>query len=315
MDAAAAFARERKRGGIQHNPEARTSPPAKARKHTFEADSSIPTMVTPQYFRRLYRTYASELTTLMPALVAFCNQSVGRICFSDQLEVEMSYMRVREARPQIVFEISPAYGYSSLILLHALKRNGVGRLYSFDKQDKATRWLPREFVGDAFLYNFTVGDVRTTLSGALQSIGPPNYAFLDSFHSREFGTFFQRELLSRMAAGAFVSWHDVYNAGMYTDNKPGRDLDAHPTWQPTEEGLSVMQWLAFSGRGTRAFSLSSSARMPAHEWACQARFAAGLSKRLAVRKSLQGSATSVPSGGCTAPYDNPTLFFELRDAQ
>ena len=153
---------------------------------------------------------------------------------------------------------------------------------------------------------------RRTLPRALAEVGAPDYAYLDSLHTREFGHFLQSVLLREMSPGAFVSWHDVYNAGFYADDKKGRNHVAHPPSDPTEEGLTVLQWLAFSGRGTRVFSLSSSARMPAHLWACLARFAV-LPPTLTVRRPLHGGAAALPKAGCETPgHDSPTLYFELR---
>ena len=278
----------------------------------YEPDTYIPMSSTlnAAYFQGLYRKYASELEAVIPLARTYCKK--GRACLSDQLEVEMSYMRVREAQPHVLYEISPSYGYSTLWISQAMRRNGHGKIYSFDVHNSAPTYLPRSLVSNSSIYRFILGDVRKTLPRVLAEVGPPDYAYLDSRHTRDFGHFLQRVLLGAMRPGTFVSWHDVYNAGFYSDDKKGRDLKVHPATDPTEEGLTVLQWLAFSGRAARVFSLSPSARMPAHLWVCLARFAV-LPPTLTVRKPLRGGADTLPKGGCETPgHDSPTLYFELR---
>ena len=88
-----------------------------------------------------------------------------------------------------------------------------------------------------------------TLPLMLKQTGPPTYAYLDSFHSKRFARFFQKQLLEKMPRGSWVSAHDIYHSVFYTDEKPGRDLVAHPPDHPTDEGMALQQWLMFSSRG------------------------------------------------------------------
>ena len=122
-------------------------------------------------------------------------------------------------------------------------------------------------------YDFVLGDLRVTLSAMLARTGPPDYAYLDSYHNKEFGRFFQQELLSKMRPGSFVSAHDVYHSGFYSDDPKGqvRDMAAHPSDEPTEEGRSLVQWLAHTSRGEHVFTMSAHAKTPEHGWACSAR--------------------------------------------
>lgn len=48
------------------------------------------------------------------------------------LQLEMLYALVRARRPQIIVETGVCNGMSSAIILHALEKNGTGRLYSVD---------------------------------------------------------------------------------------------------------------------------------------------------------------------------------------
>ena len=54
----------------------------------------------------------------------------------------MTYVRVRKTKPRIVWEISPSHGFSTLIILAALKANdNNAKLYSFDIQNVSLRYL------------------------------------------------------------------------------------------------------------------------------------------------------------------------------
>lgn len=210
---------------------------------------------------------------------------------------------MREAKPVLLFEISPSKGYSTFWLLNALERNGNGVMVSFDLQDLSVPELPLRFTSNRTLYTFVLGDVMAMLPSVLRRTGPPNYAYLDSFHSKRFGRFFQTQLLEKMPRGSFVSAHDIYHSAFYTDEKPGRDLTAHPPDQPTEEGMTLQQWLMFSGRGLRVFTMSSSAKTPQQSWACAARHRV-LSFRNTVRQLHK-----LDQNGCGGT--DPTLYFEL----
>ena len=51
---------------------------------------------------------------------------------SSELEMEMLYIRIRMSEPDLVYEISPNYGFSTMFILWALHDNHKGRLFSFD---------------------------------------------------------------------------------------------------------------------------------------------------------------------------------------
>lgn len=75
----------------------------------------------------------------------------------------------------------------------------------------------------------------------------PDYLFLDSFHSARFGEFYVSKLLPEIQKKhTFVSLHDVYNPSFWSDNQKGRDLEVYPGVLPNEEGIIVLDWLAFT---------------------------------------------------------------------
>ena len=54
---------------------------------------------------------------------------------SSEMELEMTYMRIRMTQPDLVYEMSPNYGFSTIFILWALHDNHKGRLYSFDTHE------------------------------------------------------------------------------------------------------------------------------------------------------------------------------------
>ena len=111
-----------------------------------------------------------------------------------------------------------------------------------------------------------------------------------------------------MRPGSFVSAHDVYHSGFYSDDPKGqvRDMAAHPSDEPTEEGGSLMQWLAHTSRGEHVFTMSAHAKTPEHGWACSAR-----GKVLDYSNTVRDNGLHEPDvDGCGGVH--PTLFFQLR---
>ena len=89
---------------------------------------------------RGYAIYARELHALHTVLTRFCALPSAPLCLSCTIELELSYMRLRDTKPAVVWEISPASGFSTLMLLHALHENGKegapGRLHSTPEQQQ-----------------------------------------------------------------------------------------------------------------------------------------------------------------------------------
>ncbi len=55
---------------------------------------------------------------------------------SSEMELEMTYMRIRMSQPDLVYEIGPNYGFSTIFIMWALHDNRKGRMYSFDVHQK-----------------------------------------------------------------------------------------------------------------------------------------------------------------------------------
>ena len=164
---------------------------------------------------RLYRKYGAELAGLRaPArdLCAALRSQDRSFCASDDVESEITYMRVREASPAKVLELSPRAGYSSFFLLAAQRATGQGGLvHSYDLEDvlqranlsAALRRLPYTPFGTpsglrASEHWLHVGDARLTLPERLDAGGGApsfGYLFFDSAHTQSCSQNVQRKQL------------------------------------------------------------------------------------------------------------------------
>ena len=123
----------------------------------------------------------------------------------DDIEAEVTYLRIRDRRPERVVEISPSRGWSTTWILHALRDNNVGSLVSFDLIADAFRFVPAE-LGER--WRLVVGDVRGQAAELPEVI---DYLFIDADHRRAFAEWYLDELVPRLAPGAGVSVHDVFH--------------------------------------------------------------------------------------------------------
>ena len=123
----------------------------------------------------------------------------------DDIEAEISYLLVRELRPESVVEIAPDGGWSTTWLLAALRDNGHGSLRSFDRYDHCTRTVPAALA--AGRWSFVRGDIRQQLHRLPRRI---DYLFMDCAHTSGFARWYLRELFPRLVPGASISIHDIF---------------------------------------------------------------------------------------------------------
>ena len=173
----------------------------------------------------LYRKYTSDLAAVIEQQREFLAANAATVTPQlDDLEAEISYLLLREYRPERVVEIGTFYGWSTTWLLSALRDNGTGRLDSFDMVDHVRRTVPEALAGDR--WTFHQGDVKDNLDALPEAT---DYLFIDADHGRRFGQWYVQNLFPRMASGIPVSVHDVYH---------GRGARV---WS---EGEIVVKWLA-----------------------------------------------------------------------
>ncbi|MEJ3657420.1 class I SAM-dependent methyltransferase [Actinomycetes bacterium KLBMP 9759] len=172
----------------------------------------------------LYRKYASDLGAVIEQQRAFRETARGRMTPQlDDLEAEITYLKLRELRPETVMELGTFHGWSTTWLLSALRDNETGHLHSFDKIHNVVRNVPMELAGDR--WTFVSGDVRANLAEVPAAV---DYLFVDADHGRRFARWYLANLFPLMRSGTPVSVHDVYR---------GRRARV---WS---EGAEVVTWL------------------------------------------------------------------------
>ena len=177
---------------------------------------------------QLYRTYADDLRAVIAQQRAFLAANRGRVTPQlDDVEAELTYLALREHRPDTVMELGTFHGWSTTWILSALRDNGTGHLHSFDRIDNVVRTVPPGLA--AGRWTFVQGDIATTLDDVPRDIG---YLFVDADHGRRFGRWYLEHLLPLVAAGTPVSVHDVFH---------GRRV------RPWSEGAEVLRWLEARG--------------------------------------------------------------------
>jgi predicted O-methyltransferase YrrM len=165
----------------------------------------------------LYRKYADDLAAVRDEQR---RRLPGIRAQLDDVEAELTYLRLRELRPATVVEIGTFHGWSTTWLLTALRDNGSGRLMSYDVVDHVLKSVPEDLAGDR--WTFTQGDVRTARLPA-----EIDYLFLDAAHSARFARWYIADLFSRLN-GTPVSVHDVFHG-----RRP----------MPFSEGAVLVRWL------------------------------------------------------------------------
>jgi predicted O-methyltransferase YrrM len=171
----------------------------------------------------LYRTYTDDLRAVINQQREFL--ATGRVTPQlDDVEAELTYLALRDHRPDTVMELGTFQGWSTTWILSALRDNGSGHLHSFDRVDTVLRTVSAELAADR--WTFVAGDVAANLAAVPPDIG---YLFVDADHGRRFARWYLAHLFPLVAAGTPVSVHDVFH---------GRRA------RPWSEGAEVLRWLA-----------------------------------------------------------------------
>jgi len=172
---------------------------------------------------RLYRTYGDDLRAVIEEQRAFL-AATRVIPQLDDVEAELTYLAIRDHRPDAVMELGTFQGWSTTWILRALRDNGHGHLHSFDQVDAVLRTVPADLADGR--WTFVPGDVAANLARVPRDLG---YLFVDADHGRRFARWYLAHLFPLVAAGTPVSVHDVF----------------HLRWaRPWSEGTEVLRWLA-----------------------------------------------------------------------
>ena len=142
----------------------------------------------------------------------------------DDIEAEITYLLIREFKPNTVVEISPCGGWSTSWILHAIKDNGFGQLYSYDIVDYSKKLVPRELFENR--WSFIKGDIKKNIDKLPQKI---NYLFIDSDHSADFAQWYIQNIFPYLLNGTPISIHDIYRVA--------------PSFSSVDEASIITTWL------------------------------------------------------------------------
>lgn len=161
---------------------------------------------------KLYETYADELRELAIQLRTKYAEmrALGYQSTFGDIEGELLYMLIRETRPELVYEISPNYGYSTNYILAAVTRNGTGKVEGFElladfSGKPAAEVIQGNLVSlcDGSLYHLNSGDAQILVPRRLQE-EHPDFILIDSCHDDYFADFYLKQLLNKQPATVFL---------------------------------------------------------------------------------------------------------------
>jgi hypothetical protein len=153
-----------------------------------------------EQIKNLYRKYSAELIeTIKYQKILYSSRDFWPQF--DDLESEITYLRIREYKPRIIVEISPCRGWSTSWILKAIKDNKSGYLHSYDMIDYSKRNIPNEYFK---FWELHVGDVCKKI------IPNMDYLFIDSEHTLAFANWYIKNFLEKYS-NIPVSIHDVFH--------------------------------------------------------------------------------------------------------
>lgn len=226
------------------------------------------------FVTELYRKYAASLAEVRDQQRAFHQANADHMTPQlDDHEAEITYLLLREYRPEHVVEIGTFHGWSTTWILSALRDNEMGHLHSYDIVDNVVKNVPAELSEGRWTFN--KGDIKTNLDKLPEKT---DYLFVDAAHGAAFGRWYLENLFPLMPGGTPVSVHDVYHFRFTL---------------PFHEGRVVMRWL--KEHNVDVFT-PSAAKAPQ------------VYRALNELKQEIGLGTPVRTS-----KDNPMIFFNLPD--
>ncbi|GAB3998442.1 hypothetical protein GCM10029992_24240 [Glycomyces albus] len=112
----------------------------------------------------------------------------------DDVEAELTYLRIRSEQPSHVVQVGCRDGWSTAWILRALRDNGHGTLHSFNRSKLSGDVIGPDLADDR--WRLSVGDVRDRLAGVPRHIG---YLFIDGGPSARFARWCLPNLVARLA--------------------------------------------------------------------------------------------------------------------
>lgn len=174
-----------------------------------------------------YRAYTTAKFVLTK--LGFRRQNEAKLMYPqfDDIEAEITYLLVREFKPESIVEISPCGGWSTSWLLNAIRTNKFGELYSYDIIDDSTKALPKDLTEKR--WHFILGNIKENIEKLPPRI---DYLFMDSDHSADFAQWYIQNIFPKIRVGIPISVHDVFHT-------------AEPF--PNSEGSVIIDWATKKG--------------------------------------------------------------------
>ncbi|MGW2023561.1 class I SAM-dependent methyltransferase [Streptomyces decoyicus] len=181
--------------------------------------------ITVEHISSLYAKYQDDLRVVRDAQRKFLkDRGKSMKAQLDDYEAEMTYLLLRDLRPEIVVEVGTFYGWSTMWILSALRDNGNGHLHSFDIVDNVVRNVPSELSADR--WTFTKGDIQQHPE---KVPAETDYLFIDADHGSRFAHWYIENLFPAVPPRTPTSVHDVFHG-----RRP----------KPFSEGSVIVKWLA-----------------------------------------------------------------------
>lgn len=154
-------------------------------------------------FQELYKKYSSELFELSKITyeISHSMQRKGYCVGFGDFEGEIAYMLIREQKPNLVYEISPAAGYSSNYLLAALSKNDFGELHSFELLHKIYGRNTEEVIRSNISKKFNHEQHKIFLGDVTEREFEhfPDFLLIDSCHEKFFAEWYLENLVPRVS--------------------------------------------------------------------------------------------------------------------
>ncbi|MFF8788883.1 class I SAM-dependent methyltransferase [Streptomyces sp. NPDC015125] len=181
--------------------------------------------ITVEHISGLYAKYQDDLRVVRDAQRKFLrDRGKSMKAQLDDYEAEMTYLLLRDLRPEVVVEVGTFYGWSTMWILSALRDNGIGQLHSFDIVDNVVRNVPGELSADR--WTFTKGDIQQHPE---KVPAETDYLFIDADHGSRFAHWYIENLFPAVPPRTPTSVHDVFHG-----RRP----------KPFSEGSVIVKWLA-----------------------------------------------------------------------
>ena len=169
------------------------------------------------------------------------------------------YLMVRHFAPDVVVEISPKRGLSTLHIALALEHNGRGRVLSFEIDYRSLRSAVASVRENGLAHRVAwhYGDARIEVPRQAAGLDGLEFLFIDSDHSAEFARWYTRALFPRVRRGGIIHVDDVM-----TDprNAARRELALPHTGEEEE----VVRFLLGHAERYAWFNLGDCVRQPAY---------------------------------------------------